>query len=234
MIERGIASNTHRQSAHEHGKANKILLFGGTFDPPHIGHLYNLRHAIEVVQPDIALVMPTGMAPHKADQAAPAALRLAMCACFCDVSPCVSVSDWEIRRGGRSYTVHTLKMLSCTYPAAQLYLCLGGDMLRTFCEWYRWRDILRMATLVVQPRSREQIDALQDCARALTQQGGRVLFTGAQPLECTSTQVRALLRAQNPIAWTKLPPAAADVIRKNGLYGTRGANMPERERNISS
>ena len=87
------------------GTVQKVLLYGGTFDPPHNGHMNNLRAALALVQPDRALVMPAGTPPHKHASATPAELRLQMCACFTALSPAVQVSDWEIRRGGRSYTV---------------------------------------------------------------------------------------------------------------------------------
>ena len=70
-----------------------------------------------------------------------------MCQCFTALSPAVEVSDWEIAQGGRSYTVHTLEMLRDAYPGAELYLCVGSDMLLTFTEWYRWQDMLAMAAL---------------------------------------------------------------------------------------
>ena len=125
----------------------KILLYGGTFDPPHNGHMNNLRAALALVQPDRALVMPAGTPPHKHASATPAELRLQMCACFTALSPAVQVSDWEIRRGGRSYTVHTLEWLRGQDPDGALYLCVGSDMLLTFQEWYRWQDMLKMAAL---------------------------------------------------------------------------------------
>lgn len=103
----------------------KTLLYGGTFDPPHNGHMNNLRAALALVQPDRALVMPAGTPPHKHASATPAELRLQMCACFTALSPAVQVSDWEIRQGGRSYTVHTLEWLRaktrtarCTFASA--------------------------------------------------------------------------------------------------------------------
>ena len=131
----------------------KTLLYGGTFDPPHNGHMNNLRAALALVQPDRALVMPAGTPPHKHASATPAELRLQMCACFTALSPAVQVSDWEIRRGGRSYTVHTLEWLRGQDPDGALYLCVGSDMLLTFQEWYRWQDMLKMAALVVESRT---------------------------------------------------------------------------------
>ena len=199
----------------------KLLLYGGSFDPPHIGHMHNLRAAIAAVQPDTALVMPAGTPPHKAAAGTPAALRLAMCACFCEVDACVTVSDWEINRPGPSYTVDTLTMLAGRCPGAQLWLAVGSDMLQTFTKWYRWQEILRLAALVVQSREPGDGDALHAAAKTLEQAGGRVLFSGQDALECSSTAIREALAAGEPGAWALLPQKAAAVIRQNGLYGVK-------------
>ena len=89
----------------------KALLFGGTFDPPHAGHMNNLRAAMQAVQPDVVLVMPAGIPPHKHASATPGELRLAMCECFKALGPQVQVSQWEVDRAGRSYTYNTVSML---------------------------------------------------------------------------------------------------------------------------
>ena len=149
----------------------KTLLYGGTFDPPHNGHMNNLRAALALVQPDRALVMPAGTPPHKHASATPAELRLQMCACFTALSPAVQVSDWEIRRGGRSYTVHTLEWLRGQDPDGALYLCVGSDMLLTFQEWYRWQDMLKMAALVVESRTGTDEAALHAAAAELKKAG---------------------------------------------------------------
>ena len=78
----------------------KALLFGGTFDPPHAGHMNNLRAAMQAVQPDVVLVMPAGIPPHKHASATPGELRLAMCECFKALGPQVQVSQWEVDRAG--------------------------------------------------------------------------------------------------------------------------------------
>ena len=100
----------------------KILLFGGTFDPPHNGHMNNLRAAMDCVQPDKVIVMPAGIPPHKKASGTEAALRLAMCECFTALSPKVEVSDWEVRQGGRNYSVNTVEMLRDRYPNDRLYM----------------------------------------------------------------------------------------------------------------
>ena len=105
----------------------RVLLYGGTFDPPHEGHINLLRSAAQAVQPDRTILMPAGVPPHKAASATPAPLRLAMCRCFVQAWPGVQISDWEISRKGKSYTIDTVRMLGQRYPGARLYLCVGGD-----------------------------------------------------------------------------------------------------------
>ena len=173
------------------GTVQKVLLYGGTFDPPHNGHMNNLRAALELVRPDKAIVMPAGIPPHKKASTTPGKVRLAMCQCFTALSPAVEVSDWEIAQGGRSYTVHTLEMLRDAYPGAELYLCVGSDMLLTFTQWYRWQDMLAMAALVVESREAGDEPALQAAAADLTAQGGRVLFARAEAYSCASSDIRS-------------------------------------------
>ena len=152
----------------------KTLLYGGSFDPPHNGHLNNLRAAAACVRPDRVVVMPAGLSPFKQHTAAPAALRLEMCGCFRQlaqgeeaVTPQLEVSSWEIAQaeaGRRNYTVLTVEMLAAQDPEGELYLAVGSDMLLSFDGWHRWQDILRLAHLVV--TSRNAGDAPELCAKA--------------------------------------------------------------------
>ena len=231
----------------------KTLLYGGTFDPPHNGHMNNLRAALALVQPDRALVMPAGTPPHKHASATPAELRLQMCACFTALSPAVQVSDWEIRQGGRSYTVHTLEWLRSQDPDGALYLCVGSDMLLTFQEWYRWQDMLKMAALVVESRTGTDEAALHAAAAELKKAGGRVLFARAESYPCASSDIRSgkIPREQWPPAprggvraprpthdpkrGDKAAPANLPADCRGRIYASRGAlrqpqNCPERSR----
>ena len=196
----------------------KALLFGGTFDPPHAGHMNNLRAAMQAVQPDVVLVMPAGIPPHKHASATPGELRLAMCECVKALGPQVQVSQWEVDRAGRSYTYNTVSMLQEKYPGAQLYMTIGSDMLETFDEWYLWREILAMVTLVVQSREPGDGDALRAAAQKLEEAGGKIMFADAPVLECASSDIRA--GKYSPARLKELlPPPVADVIHRNGLYG---------------
>ena len=195
----------------------KVLLYGGTFDPPHNGHMNNLRAALALVRPDKAIVMPAGIPPHKKASTTPGAVRLAMCACFRALSPVVEVSGWEIAQGGRSYTVHTLEMLQARYPGAKLYLCVGSDMLLTFTQWYRWQDILHSAALVVESRQTNDAQALHAAAAELTRHGGEVLFARAEAYPCASSEIRT--GKIPPARWPEvLPPETLRIVQENHLY----------------
>ena len=153
----------------------KILLYGGSFDPPHNGHLNNLRAAADRVHPDKIVVMPAGTSPFKQGTNASGALRLEMCRCFAALAqepgmPPLEVSGWEVAQaaaGSRNYTVLTLEMLARENPGAVLYLAIGSDMLLSFEGWHRWQDILCIARVVVTSRDIGDAPALHAKAKLL-------------------------------------------------------------------
>ena len=207
----------------------KVLLYGGTFDPPHNGHLNNLRAAAERVRPDLVVVMPAGVPPHKAASATPAALRLEMCRCFYALEglpdiPRLTVSDWEMGQaaaGQRNYTVLTLEMLARTYPEARLYLAVGSDMLESFRAWHRWQDILRLAQLVVVSREIGDDCVLHSAARSLDPSGSRILMAQVEALPMASRDIRRRLAAGEDCD-AALPEEVHRVIRREGLYTAPG------------
>lgn len=196
----------------------KLLLFGGTFDPPHIGHMNLLRSAMQAVQPDLTIVMPAGVPPHKAASMTPGMWRYEMCACFLALEKeCggrIEISDWEIHRQGRNYTIDTVTMLEQKYPGAELYLSVGSDMLLTFTEWRRWPELLQKATLVVESRCEGDMGALHRAARALSAEGGRIVFSQAKVLPMASSDIRA---GKAPAG--ALPPETERIAGKYHLYG---------------
>lgn len=196
----------------------KLLLFGGTFDPPHLGHMNLLRGAMQAVQPDLTIVMPAGVPPHKAASMTPGMWRYEMCACFRALEKeCggrIEISDWEIHRQGRNYTIDTVTMLEQKYPGAELYLSVGSDMLLTFTEWRRWPELLQKATLVVESRCEGDMGALHRAARALSAEGGRIVFSPAKALPMASSDIRA---GKAPAG--ALPPETEQIAGKYHLYG---------------
>ena len=203
----------------------RLLLYGGTFDPPHNGHLNNLRAAAARVRPDCVVVMPAGVSPFKQRSATPGALRVEMCGCFSALAeageiPELTVSDWEVRQaeqGRRNYTILTLEMLAEEYPGAELYLAVGSDMLLSFDAWYRWQDILRLARLVVTSRNLGDAPELHQKAKQLDPTGARILFAPLQALPMASSAIRARLAAGDECE-NELPALVRGVIRRTGLY----------------
>lgn len=195
----------------------KLLLFGGTFDPPHYGHMSILQNAIAAVGPGRVVVMPAGIPPHKAASATPAGLRMAMCRCFCPLFENLSISDMEIRRGGKSYTWHTVQTLQTENPGAHIYLCIGSDMLLSFTAWYRYEDLLKQVVLVVQNRRRADADAYEGAVQALTAMGGRILLASGEVEEVSSSALRRRLAAGEDPSRLVPPPADA-LIKKYNLY----------------
>ena len=213
----------------------KVLLYGGSFDPPHNGHLNNLRAAAARVRPDRIVVMPAGMSPFKRGTNASGALRLEMCGCFSALAeeggfPALTVSGWEVQQaaqGRRNYTVLTLEMLAAGFPGAELYLAIGSDMLLSFDGWHRWQDILRLAHLVVTSRHVGDDPELHAKALRLDPTGARILFAPVQALPMASSDIRTRLTAGEGCE-AELPEAVRAVIRREKLYKKEvSANEPQ-------
>ena len=215
----------------------KILLYGGSFDPPHNGHLNNLRAAAARVRPDRVVVMPAGTSPFKQGTNASGALRLEMCGCFRALAgepgstvPQLEVSGWEIEQaeaGQRNYTVLTVEKLAREAPGAQLYLAIGSDMLLSFDGWHRWQDILRLAHLVVTSRHVGDDPELHAKALRLDPTGARILFAPVQALPMASSDIRTRLTAGEGCE-AELPEAVRAVIRREKLYKKEvSANEPQ-------
>ena len=213
----------------------KVLLYGGTFDPPHNGHLNNLRAAAARVRPDRVVVMPAGLSPFKQSTAAPGSARVEMCACFRALEaegavPALCVSGWEVEQaalGRRNYTVLTVEKLARENPGAQLYLAIGSDMLLSFDGWHRWQDILRLAHLVVTSRHVGDDPELHAKALRLDPTGARILFAPVQALPMASSDIRTRLTAGEGCE-AELPEAVRAVIRREKLYKKEvSANEPQ-------
>ena len=195
----------------------KIILFGGTFDPPHNGHMTLLAGAIEAVRPDLVLVEPAGTPPHKRAGGTSAAHRLAMCECFRPLFPELVLDTTEIARGGKSYTIDTVRQMNARYPGAQLYFPMGSDMLLWFRNWAAYRELLRRVVLVAHLRTGEDAAPVREYAAGLAAEGGTVLFAKAPVFPVSSTEVRALAAKGRPLDGL-VPESVAAYIARHHLY----------------
>jgi nicotinate-nucleotide adenylyltransferase len=131
----------------------RIGVFGGAFDPPHIGHLELAQAAVQQFALDRLVVMPTGQAWHKSRALTPAAHRIAMAKLAFAELPQAVVDDRETRRDGPSYTVESLRELQAEHPRAQLYLLIGEDQARALTTWHAWEDLPKLAIICVAARA---------------------------------------------------------------------------------
>ena len=131
----------------------RIGLFGGTFDPPHLGHLVLAEWARARLRLDRVVFVPAGTPPHKRGRRlTDAALRLVLTQLAVRGNPAFTVSGFEARRAGPSFTVDTLRHFHARQPGARFYLLMGADSLADFPDWHEPAEIARLATLVVAAR----------------------------------------------------------------------------------
>ena len=121
--------------------AGGICIFGGSFDPVHKGHKKLALFIAEMLRLEKMLIIPAGLSPFKSSTGADEAQRLEMCR-LAFPEDIFGVSDIEIKRGGKSYTVDTVTAVRELYPEEKIYLLIGSDQLLSFDRWYRYRDIL--------------------------------------------------------------------------------------------
>ena len=175
----------------------RIIIFGGSFNPPHKGHRNMAMYVARQLKPDKLLIIPDHLPPHTEFSllTPPPEDRLELCRlCFSGI-PKVEVSDIEIARGGKSYTADTLRALREQYPDAELTLLVGGDMLKTVDTWHEADYILRTAAVCAFPRSKKDAGVLEEKAAVLRQtRGAEVQIIKQKPLPASSTSLRRALR----------------------------------------
>ena len=197
----------------------RVGIYGGTFSPVHNGHVAAARAFMEQMWLDILYVIPTGVTPHKDMKGdATAADRLEMCRLAFEGVEGVIVSDLEMRREGKSYTVDTLRELYD--PDGRLFLLMGTDMLMTLDKWREPDEIFRLCYPVYVRRETDgELDApIVEKIKSYQEKYGKVVRRIVTPaIELSSTDVRAAVAEGFPIEGA-VPPAVADYIHTHGLY----------------
>ena len=195
----------------------KIGLYGGTFAPPHLGHVHAARAFLRAIPVDRLLVMPTFQPPHKAKAAGDTPeVRLEMCrAAFAGI-PGVEVSDYEITKADVSYTVQTLRHL--TAENREIYMLCGTDMFLTLEKWYQAEEIFRLAKIVCMSRTTEKEQEIAEThARYLQKFGQDCILLKENPLEVSSTRIREAIRKGQSLA-AYVPAGVEAILRRDGLY----------------
>ena len=197
-----------------------IGIYGGTFNPPHTGHISAAAQAIEALGLDRLLLIPDRIAPHKViPENSPAPeQRLEMLRLAAD-HPKMEVCDLELRREGPSYTYETIAQLRAAYPDAKLHLLMGTDMFLSFLNWRNPELIWKDATLAVMCRGdKGEKAAIAQQKEVLEAKGAEVVTVDNRVTAISSTQLRRLLAFG--CAEEFLAPEVADYIQTQGLYDT--------------
>lgn len=195
-----------------------IGIYGGTFDPVHMGHVTMLEKVIEKVRLGRVIVLPDRIPPHKqSDGLVSGEHRIKMCGLAFSECPNTEVSDMEIKREGKSYSVITLRQLHEKFPEDRLHFIMGSDMLLSFEKWYMYEEILTLAGLICVSRCKEDSPVLEAQAQKLREKGGEVVIVDTEPFEVSSTEIRRKLRAGEDCSGLVDKKVIA-YIRKNHLY----------------
>ena len=202
-------------SARPAGRALRLGVFGGTFDPPHHGHLALAEWARVELKLDRVLFVPAGLPPHKRGTGlSPVAHRVAMTRAAVRGNPAFEVSTIEARRSGPSWTADTLRAIAAAHPRARLHLLMGADMFATFASWREPDTIARLAVLVValRPGTRAPRRALRSSPDARG-----VVWLANPGLEVSSRALRARARRGRSLRYL-VPDAVARYMERHRLY----------------
>lgn len=189
----------------------RIGLYGGSFDPVHLGHLLVARAAQEELALDRLILIPTARSPFKPNEPpAPAAVRLRLLRLAFAGWPRCELDPQEIVRGGTSYTVETLRRWRARFPEAELFWLIGADHVPSLPRWREAEELARLAEFVVVPRPGQPEPAHPPPPFRLRRLRGF-------PLALSASAIRKRIRAGQSIT-PLVPPAVAEAISRNGLY----------------
>lgn len=211
----------------------KIALMGGTFNPIHLGHLRVAEEVRERLGLDKVIFMPTFLTPHKTDEMViPAAMRLDMVIAAIEDNPFFEASDMEIRRGGRSFTIETLRELKASEPDLEITLIIGNDSFNDITTWCEYEGLFDLAGFAVVTRPGYAVkkpgEVLPvelaakfwydpEAGSYRNSSGNSLTYIFATLLEISSSDIRTRVKEGLSIRYL-LPEPVAGYIAKKGLY----------------
>jgi nicotinate-nucleotide adenylyltransferase len=189
---------------------SKIGIMGGTFDPPHFGHLLIAEQAREACQLDEVWFMPTKTPPHKTgSNLCEDEQRIEMVRRAIKTNPNYKLSLVEFERKGRSYTIDTIKELKTRYNETNFYFIIGGDMIEYLAKWKDIDELLTLITFVGVKRPGHTCHSIYN---------DKVVIIDAPQLEISSSEIRDRLFNNRSIRYL-LPDTVLDYIKEQGIYG---------------
>ncbi len=200
----------------------KIGIYGGTFNPIHSAHVKILETFCSKIHFDKVLVIPTKQPPHKEAEGLITAdkridmIRLALEDSFVNAE----ISDIELKRENKSFTVDTLRQLREIYPDAEFYLMMGEDMFLTVDKWYKGEEILKEAVILGIPRTPKGYEKMLIHATGLREKFSyaKTEIINVPCMQISSTEVRNSVKNRDSLFRSIVPKKVADYIEKNNLY----------------
>ncbi|HLX61808.1 MAG TPA: nicotinate (nicotinamide) nucleotide adenylyltransferase [Planctomycetota bacterium] len=210
------------------GPLKRFGLMGGSFDPVHVGHLSIAQQIFNALKLEKVILIPAATAPHKRENGmhAPAEDRMEMCRLAVHNMHGLEASDFELKRGGLSYTVETARQVRAAYgPAAEIYFLIGSDSLADLPMWYEIDELLTLARFAVAERRESPIkeSLWKTLKEELGAEAVKMLRDGVanvQRVDISSTQIRELLARGEKIPGY-LRRDVEEYIRKKKLYGAK-------------
>ncbi|MEK7325602.1 MAG: nicotinate-nucleotide adenylyltransferase [Chloroflexota bacterium] len=212
----------------------RLGIFGGTFDPPHLGHLALASAALEQLKLDKVLWVVSGQSPLKLDRTlSPAGVRVEMVQAAIADNPAFVLSRIDLDRPGPHYTVDTLEILGREFPGAELFFLMGEDSLRDLPKWQRPREIIRRAWLAVAgrpgnhpPEGSEPSGGWSGLEQSLPGVTARIVWMKSPRLAIASSDIQSNIRQGQPLiapiggqsVREMLPPAVLAIIKREQLY----------------
>lgn len=196
----------------------RVGILGGTFDPPHIGHLILAEYTMEALSLDKVLFVPVGKHPFKDVTRTDTHHRLKMLAAAIGDNPHFEISLVDVERPGPHYSADTVTLIQRQQPDAQLYFIMGGDNLRELPTWTRAQDLYRHSRIAVMRRSDESIHAhMHDATLPGLAQQVDMVDTPLLSIWLSSTHVVERLRDRKSVRYL-VPDVVLDYIAQHGLY----------------
>lgn len=195
----------------------RLGILGGTFDPPHIGHLWLAEAARQQLELDKVLFLPAGEPPHKPDyKVSPADHRLEMTRLAVNSNDGFAVDDLDVKRPPPHYTLTLMERLHQRSPETLYWLLIGSDSLRDLPTWHKPNDIMKLARLGVLPRSGVTVN-WDSLTQTLPRVESAVDFVDAPTIELSSTEIRHWLESGKSLRYL-VPQAVLEYITFHNLY----------------
>jgi nicotinate-nucleotide adenylyltransferase len=195
----------------------RIGIFGGTFDPVHVGHLILATESANQLDLDKVLWMVTADPPHKGELVTPVEHRLAMVKAAIDADPLFEISRIEIDRPGPHLAVHTMQLLQGLYPTDTLVYLMGGDSLEDLPAWYKPAEFLLECNEIGVLRRPGHLIDLESLERKMPGLMAKIHFIDSPLIDISSTQLRVAIATGKPFRYS-LPPDVYHYIQEHDLY----------------